>query len=195
MNSKLLSYNNEIFRKIIHLSSLIIPLVYFYSSYLLFIIFLSLLSLTILFINSKYDSILSRFTYIKLFFSKVLRGYEKNKYWGASYLILGFLIITLLFDKNIVITSMIITSLSDSLAAILGIKYGRIRLYNNKSIEGFYIFYITTFSILFFLHPISLIFVLLISLLISLVELFTPTIYDNVSIPICSSIILTIFNI
>ena len=50
----------------------------------------------------------------------------------------GFLIITCFFQK--VILSMLITSISDPLAAIFGIKFGQIKLFNNKTLEGSFIF-------------------------------------------------------
>jgi len=195
MNNFLLAYNNEIFRKIIHLTSLIIPLTYYLSTYIFFITILSFITLIILLINNNYLSIISHSRYIKLFFTRLLRNYEFKEYWGASYLVIGFLCISIFFDKNIVIISMIITSICDSLAAIVGIKYGKLKLSNNKSIEGFYIFLISTYIILFVSFEITIFYIFIISSLIALVELFTPTKYDNLTIPIASTLILTLFKI
>ena len=133
MNNALRSYNNEVFRKFIHISSLAIPLIYFYIDYTSFIICVSAITLFTFVINSFYNKYFSKLRYINTALSFVLRPYEPNGIWGASYLILGFLIITLLYNKNIVIISMLITSLSDSVAAIVGIKYGIVRFNNNKS--------------------------------------------------------------
>ena len=66
-------------------------------------------------------------------------------------MMIGFCITALLFNKEIAIASMLITSVSDSLAAIFGMKYGKIQLVNNKSLEGFIVFSISAYIILFFI--------------------------------------------
>ena len=193
MNNKyLLDYNNEIFRKIIHLSSLLIPITFHYTSFNFFISILLILLLAILLIN-RYYLYLSNYKYINIFLLNSMRSYEKKTLWGATYLILGFVIITLLFNKFIVILSMIISSFSDSMAAIIGIKFGKFRIFNNKSIEGFYVFFISTFTIVFFLSQLPLLYIFIISFTISLTELLTPAKYDNLAIPLSSSIILYLF--
>ena len=195
MNNILLNYKNEIFRKLIHLTSLFIPILYIYTDYTFFIFFLFIISFIILIINKNYNIYFSKYTVFKYFISDVIRKYENNNLWGATYLIIGFLFISIIFDKNIAITSMIITSISDSLAAIVGIKYGKIRIFNNKSIEGFYVFLIATFSILYILITLNIIYLLFISILISISELLTPTKYDNLIIPIISSFTIFIFSL
>ena len=88
---------------------------------------------------------------------------------------------------------MIISSLSDSIAAIIGIRHGKLRIFNNKSIEGFYVFFLSTFTVCFFLaNQLSLLNILIISFVISLIELITPAKYDNFAIPLSSSILLYI---
>ena len=134
----------------------------------------------------------SRYIVFKHVISNVIRKYESTSLWGATYLIIGFLFITFIFDKNIVVTSMIISSVSDSLAAIFGIKYGRIRIFNGKSIEGLYVFIISTFTILFLTMSLNIMYLLMISMIVAVTELFTPTKYDNLTIPMVSSITLYI---
>ena len=55
------------------------------------------------------------------------------------------------FSKEEVILSMLITSISDPLAAIFGIKFGQIKLFNNKTLEGSFIFILSTFLIMIFI--------------------------------------------
>ncbi len=195
MTNKLLNYKNEIYRKFIHLGSLLFPIIYFFTDYIFFITFLSCISAIIFMINKNYINFFSKYTFFRYFISDVIRKYESSSLWGATYLIIGFLFITFFFDKNIVIASMIIASISDSLAAVLGIKYGKIRIFNDKSIEGFYIFIISTFSILYLTISINVIYLLITSLIIAITELLTPTKYDNLTIPIVSSIAIYILTI
>jgi len=193
MNNYLLSFRNELLRKAVHILSVFIPLIYYISDFHFFIFVIFFFMFIVVFINLTYRNILSRFKYFKIIFSNLLRSYEDNSIWGSTYMISAFFVITLFFDKNIVMLSMLITSLSDSMAAIVGIKYGKIRFKNSKSIEGFYIFTITTFIILFMALNINLYLMLTISILISFVELFSNTKYDNFTIPVFSSLILTLF--
>ena len=188
MSNKLLNYKNEIYRKFIHLGSLLFPLIYIFTDYIFFVPFLFFISLIILVINKNYTNFFSNYSFFKFFISDVIRKYESSSLWGASYLIIGFLFISFIFDKHIVITSMLISSISDSFAAIFGIKYGKIRIFNEKSIEGLYIFIISTFTILYFTLSLSIIYILVISIVVAITELLTPTKYDNLSVPIISSI-------
>ena len=110
-------------------------------------------------------------------------------------MLFGFILVTLIFEKDIVIASMLITSISDSLAAIIGMKFGTIRLKNNKSIEGFYTFFISTYIILFLFSNELYFYVLIISVIIAFSELITPTKYDNIIIPILSSLCLYLIRI
>ena len=177
MNNKyLLDYNNEIFRKIIHLSSLLIPITFHYTSFNFFISILLILLLTILLIN-RYYLYLSNYKYINIFLLNSMRNYEKKTLCGATYLILGFVIITLLFNKFIVILSMIISSFSDSMAAIIGIKFGKLRIFNNKSIEGFYVFFISTFTIVFFLSQLPLLYIFIISFFLQHIQILFVSIF------------------
>ncbi len=187
MSNNLLNYKNEIYRKFIHLGSLLFPLVYIFTDYIFFVPFLFFISFIILMINKNYTNFFSHYSIFKFFISDVIRKYESTSLWGASYLIIGFLFISFFFDKHIVIASMLISSISDSLAAIFGIKYGKIRIFNDKSIEGLYIFIISTFTILYFTLSLSIAYILVISIVVAITELLTPTKYDNLSIPVISS--------
>ena len=118
-----------------------------------------------------------------------MRKYEYDKFMGASFMILGFLIITLLFTKEIVILSMLITVISDSAAAIFGMKFGKVITFNGRTLEGSFCFLLITFTI-FILYGISINLALFLSLAVASVELFTKTEYDNLSVPVISSLLL-----
>ena len=78
------------------------------------------------------------------FFSKVTRNIEKdnNTLTGASYYLLGCSIVFVLFDNtNLIMASLLVMTISDSFAAIIGIKYGRTKIYHNSSLEGSFAFF------------------------------------------------------
>ena len=193
MVDKTLSFSNEIYRKIFHISSLIIPLIYIYTNFFNFIIFLTISTMCMFIININYNMIL-RLINSKINLDFIIRDYEKKSLWSASYMILTFLLVSIIFPKNIAIISMILASVCDPLAGLFGQKYGKIKIIHNKTLEGTYIFIISAFLLVsLYLHTVSS-YLLIICILIALTELITPMKYDNVTIPIASSLIFTIYN-
>ena len=109
-------------------------------------------------------------------------------------MILTFLLLSIIFPKNIAIISMMLASVCDPLAGLFGQKYGKIKIIHNKTLEGTYVFIISAFLLVsLYSHTVST-YLLLICVLIALTELITPMKYDNVTIPIASSLIFTIYN-
>lgn len=86
-------------------------------------------------------------------------------------------------------------TISDSFAAIIGIKYGRTKLYQNKSLEGSFSFFITAFIILVLFVPnLDLFYLVLIALTTTIIELFSfHKLNDNILIPISSAILIQLF--
>ena len=193
MADKTLSFNNEIYRKIFHISSLIIPLIYIYTNFLNFIIFLTISTFFMFIININYTLIL-RLINSKINLDFIIRDYEKKSLWSASYMILSFLLITVIFPKNVAIISMILGSVCDPLAGLFGQKYGKIKIIHNKTLEGTYIFIISAFLLVSLYSYTVSIYLLFICVLIAITELITPMKYDNVTVPIASSLIFTIYN-
>jgi len=191
MINNFLSLKNEIYRKIIHSTSILIPIIYIFIESNIFIVLITLSFFITISINLSYNKKFFNITFLNKIFRTVLRPYELSNLWGSTYMVLGFFIITLLFPKHIVIPAMFITAISDSSAAIIGMKYGKIILINNKTAEGLLAFTITSYILLFFLSGnLNFLIIYMISFLTALIELFTPTRYDNISIPIGASILL-----
>ena len=194
MINKSLSYNNEVYRKIIHLGSLLFPLLYFFLSFNIFLLFIFTSTLFILILNVNYHNIINKLP-DKININFIIRNNEYKSFWSASLMIVSFLLITLIFPKNIVLLSMIITSVSDPIAGLFGMKYGEIKLFHNKTLEGSYSFIISTFFITFFYLQTFNILLFIICILISLNELITPMKYDNFTIPIVSSILFITYSL
>lgn len=135
--------------------------------------------------------------YLK-FFSKVTRKIEKDNFTltGASYYLLGCSLIFLFFDnKYIIVSSLLTMTISDSFAAIVGIKYGETKIFRESSLEGSFAFLISTIIIMFLFAPtLSLFEILFISICATFVELFsTHYINDNITIPLSCGILIHIF--
>ena len=127
------------------------------------------------------------------FFDRFTRNIEKNKntFTGATYYLLGCLIVIYFFEeRSIILSSLLIMSISDSFAAIIGIKYGKTKIYNGKSLEGSFAFFVTSFLILnIFILDLAIIKCISIALIVTIVELFSfHRINDNITIPIFAAL-------
>ena len=133
----------------------------------------------------------NRVLFIKKIFNYTLKPFTRNyetNFLSASYMIISFFIITLFFQKNIVIISMILSIVADTTAALFGMKIGKVQLFYSKTLEGSYIFFLTSYIILYFSNIyLSNFHMLIIALLTMFVELLTPTKFDNFTIPIATS--------
>ena len=132
------------------------------------------------------------------FFGRVTRDIEmqKNNVTGASYYLLGcFLTVYFFNDISIIMSSLLIMCISDSFAALIGVKYGNTKIYKEKTLEGSFAFLISTFLILsIFSFHLNLYALVFISIAVTLVELFSfYRINDNLTIPLSSAILLQYF--
>ncbi len=88
-------------------------------------------------------------------FGFLLRKHEldtrKKNLNGATYVLISALISIILFPKILFITAFSILIISDSMAALIGRKFGRHKLFS-KSLEGTLAFFISA-SIVVFLTP------------------------------------------
>jgi dolichol kinase len=106
----------------------------------------------------------------------------------AFWLVLAFLYLFSFFDKKIVLLSALVLCISDSLAAFG--KFGKRKIYKEKTFLGSFLFFASSFLIASFFVPIY--FAILYSFILSLVEAFSP-IEDNFPIAFFSSLLLKLF--
>jgi dolichol kinase len=148
-------YRDELVRKLIHLFSLSIPVIYYFipsSTSLTILLILTIFALVIdggRFISKSFADL-----FYKLF-GFLLRKHEldkeKKNLTGATYVLLSALICALIFPKVIFVTAFTILIISDTSAALIGRKFGK-RKFLRKSFEGTLSFFISA-SIVVFLTP------------------------------------------
>lgn len=146
-------YRDELYRKLIHLTSLSIPIVYYFISTETAALILAILAGLALIID------LARYLHPdigKIFykiFGFLLRKHEldhqKKNLNGATYVLISALISVLIFPKVIFISAFTILIVSDSLAALIGRKFGR-RKFLSKSLEGTLTFFISACIVILF---------------------------------------------
>ncbi|MFH1548332.1 MAG: hypothetical protein ABID32_03350, partial [Candidatus Omnitrophota bacterium] len=125
---------------------------------------------------------------------------EKSHLVGTTYFLLGTLIAVIFAPKYIAILSLTFLAISDVAAAFVGERCGRIKIFNNKTLEGSTAFFLTALliGIVFMQLPLmrteglNLQLILWGSLTATLVELFSYKVDDNLSIPVIASLVMTI---
>ena len=187
-----LNYRQEIYRKLIHLSSSCIPFMLWYfgkDTFQPWIISCAII-LPILDYGRRHNKFLYRI-YSNLFIT-FTRPIEQGILSGASWVIIGAAVTIFIFNENTAIIGLLVLSIADSAAAIVGIKFGKTQLYS-KSLEGSAAFFITATIIVFSLSSAAVYVNFIAVIAATVVELFsTPRINDNLLIPMVLALILTI---
>jgi len=92
----------------------------------------------------------------KKVFSGILREDEKdfkrNLFTGGTYYAVGIFLSVLLFQKEVAVFSILIMIWCDTMAALVGKKYGTRKLIGSKTIVGSVAFIITGFLLVFTLQ-------------------------------------------
>jgi dolichol kinase len=132
-----MAYIKEILRKGIHLGSLIIPVMAVYVPKMEMVLFLAALGLALILVDilKSRNSVFRRF--FLEFFGKVLRDKEHDGAMTASTVLVASAALTiLLFRTEIAVTSLVFLSVGDSMAALVGKKFGKTPLVSGRTLEG-----------------------------------------------------------
>ena len=185
---------HEYQRKAIHLFNLIIPFGYWFiipdqNKFKIIII-----TFTALFILADYfrtKSKLIKKLFI-LFFDKMLREHElKGQFTGATWVMISASVTILVFPKYIAIISLIFMSIGDTFAALIGRKFGKLKIYD-KSFEGFLGGLVACLVAAYCYDPLPFYISGFGALAAMLFETLPLPLDDNFRIPIGSAIIMTI---
>ena len=178
----------ELRRKSIHLLGLVVPILYFFTSWDLAIIGVGGL-VTLAFAAELLKGLVPTFRAIFLrIFSPILRSQERRGgLTGATYFLIGSFLCILLFDKTLAIVCLCFLTLGDLCAALIGKQWGRIKLFSRKSLEGSLACFVvcTAAALLIGLHPIVAITGAIVA---TVIELLPIGVDDNVTIPLISGL-------
>ncbi len=146
-------------------------------------------------IGRKKYSALQRFSLF--IFKSVHHPHEKHKINSATWYTTSLLILALFFDLQSINCALLILAISDPSAALIGRKYGKIKLINGRTLEGSSTFFLTAsmciIAIFMTYNPDKYFIELLIpsfftALLPTIVELTSKRIDDNLTIPVSAAI-------
>ncbi len=151
--------------------------------------------------------IINYISYKKQVFKAMERDGSKNDL-GTVYFALSLLILALITFKNsefsyIGALGILTMGYGDGFAAIVGIKYGKHKfkvLGNSKSLEGsvtmFLFSFMVSLSVLYIFNPINIIlFSLILALISTILEAFSPYGLDNLTVPLGTSLLYYLLNI
>jgi len=187
------SYKREILRKFFHLSTCIFSLMLLYfgkGTCVPIFLFLAIIFFILDFLRLKNQHIQKLYN---IFFGIVTKDYEEKRFTSASYVFLSLIIVVVIFEVKIASAALLIMSLSDPIASLVGRVYGKFDIFG-KSLEGSIAFFIVSVIILLS-FDFSSDKILYVAILCTLVELFSNQIGidDNLSVPLVASGLLFIF--
>lgn len=148
-----INYRDELVRKLIHLCSLSIPIIYYFITRSEAIIILSILTFfaVVLDLSRYFHPSIGKIFY--KIFGFLLRKHEvdtkKKNLNGATYVFISALLCVILFPKVFFITGFTILIISDSIAALIGRKFGKHK-FLSKSFEGTLAFFISASIVVLF---------------------------------------------
>jgi len=134
-----ISYRQEVYRKLIHLSSLWIVAAMFYFPWTwcaALFLFLSLGNFIVEYGHYRQWPLCHPL--YNLIFGRMLRDNPSGKlqFSGGPFVLLAAFLVICLFPRDIACCSMTIMLIGDTAAALVGRRWGKHQLTNNKSLEG-----------------------------------------------------------
>lgn len=179
----------ELIRKFIHLLALPVLIIYtmlagFYGSKV------GILALTAFLI------ILLEIEYIRLEYKfklpivvDILRSREKDHVAGSIFFIASTIICFAAFVYPIAILAMLYTVFGDLMSALIGIRFGKNKIYKKKTLEGFLAGLLTNLLVGWLVMPSAWIIFAPMALTASLVELWTGKLDDNLTVPLAAGFV------
>ena len=187
---------NEIIRKLIHISSLAIPLIYFFlikdkNIMSAILIILTLLSLLIEYVRLNRDG------FVKIFFHKhlksTLRSNElKGNLTGATWMLIGFTFSVIIFDFEVSVLALLFLSIGDAVAALVGSALPIGKIWGKSILGSLSGFLFCVFLGLIINDTLSSQIIIFGAISGMFIELIPLKINDNFSIPIFSGLIMQI---
>ena len=179
----------ELLRKSIHLSGLVLPVIYLFLDKPIMSVLMGILTGFALAVElvKWYSPDFGEF--FSRIFKPLLRTHErKGAMTGATYYLISAFLCILLFHKTFAIVCIFFMILGDMAAALVGKKWGRTKLLGRKSLEGSAACFIVCAVIaLVKLNPVIAIVGALVA---TIVELIPFPIDDNLTVPLISGAVM-----
>ena len=146
-----LSYRQEIKRKLVHLSSLwMVAALLLLPRTFCAVLFGVMTVLTVLLEYAHYRRVPVLWQCYDFFFGRMLRDYGDGRFHlsGGAPVLAAAALSALLFPVPFSGQAMAVMLLGDTAAALIGRRFGRIRFFNGKSLEGSLAFLVTGIAVI-----------------------------------------------
>ena len=178
-----LYFKKEVGRKLIHVFALlfivlfaIVSNLYGRNYGLLSLVLLLIVFLVIEFFRVEFEKKIP-------FLSWVWRKKEKKKIAGYVYFLIGTIIVLAIFDYQIALAALLMTTFGDIAAALIGKKFGRTWLSKERALEGILAEFAVDLIIGFIVLE-SWVVVLVMAIVATIVETLLHKLDDNLIVPI-----------
>ncbi len=184
--------NKELIRKLIHMGTILLPMLLKHLGPYHGKIFLALLVLV---------AVITEFLRLEtewfgrifnMLFGEMLKNKEVTNLTGATAYIVAALLSSMLFNWEVVITSLFFLSLGDPMASIVGRKWGKHRLMGSKSVEGTIAFLAVAILVACFYRSLPILVRLSGAVSAALIESIETPIDDNITVLLGSGAIMQI---
>ena len=188
-----MNYRNEVYRKMIHFGSAVFPISYYYSlSREQMLWLLGGLSTLFLFGELLRMNVEPFKRFFKLIFSTVVRESEDHTITGATTVFIAGFLTVLIFERPVAIFAMLILSLADATAALIGRKWGNHSLFE-KSVEGTMTFLIVALALAFLLPDLPRSGAVAAAGIATIAEVLPSPIDDNLMVPLSAATTVSFF--
>lgn len=188
-----MNYRNEVYRKMIHFGSAVFPISYYYSLSREQMLWL-LGGLSALFLIGELlrMNVGSFKRFFRLIFSAIVRDSEDHTITGATTVFIAGFLTVLIFERPVAIFAMLILSLADATAALIGRKWGNHPLFE-KSVEGTMTFLIVALALAFLLPDLPRSGAVAAAGIATIAEVLPSPIDDNLIVPLSAATTISFF--
>jgi dolichol kinase len=130
-----MNYREELARKSIHFGSAVCPLIYAMTSWTFSFCLATSVMLAFLVIDLLRQYQPRVRALYQRFLGFLMRRHESNRLCGATYVMMAVVLCIVLFPRPIAIAAMLFLSISDALASLVGLAFGR-PWWFDKSLQG-----------------------------------------------------------
>lgn len=192
---RLMTYADEIRRKLIHLGSAAFPLGYWLSDRATMLAVLVPLAVIAVGAETLRRHHRGFHAFIQRWLGRLFREHEAGRFTGATYVTVANLLAVACLPKPIAVTALLFLSVSDALAGLVGRRFGRIR-FLGKSLIGSATFLVSAAAIAGYFLPEALPVGLAGAVVATLVEaqplrVGRHELDDNLAIPLISGALMT----
>ncbi|MDH3889596.1 MAG: phosphatidate cytidylyltransferase [candidate division Zixibacteria bacterium] len=191
-----ITFGQELWRKGTHMFALVIPGGYYFLQLDRVGMLTLMVPITLAFILGDISRLRGWSLWtggLERFFGRMIRPHEKQgDFSGATYILSTVCFTVALFDKPIAIAAIAFIIVGDTLAALVGRKFGRRRFFGSKSLEGSTACLAGTLIVAVFTPGLALTVAVAGAVVAAVVEALPFGIDDNVTVPILSGLAMTL---